>query len=104
MARDQQGLGVGRVAAWVAMAVVLALYAALATAHTAGFSIDQVMQAPFSSALIAAPHGKAVAWVFDARGSRNVWVADAAHGMKGRAITTFSGDDGFNVGELAWSA
>ena len=91
-------------AGWFAMAVVLALYAALAAAHPAAFSIDQVMQAPFSSALIAAPRGKAVAWVFDARGSRNVWVADAAQGMKGRAVTTFSGDDGFNIGELAWSA
>ena len=91
-------------AGWLAMAVVFALYAALAAAHPAAFSIDQVMQAPFSSALIAAPRGKAVAWVFDARGSRNVWVADAAQGMKGRAVTTFSGDDGFNIGELAWSA
>ena len=65
-------------AGWLAMAVVLALYAALATAHPGAFSIDQVMQAPFSSSLAAAPRGKAVAWVFDAQGSRNVWVADAA--------------------------
>jgi len=72
-------------------------------AHPAAFSIAQVMQAPFPSSLIAARDAKAVAWVFDARGSRNVWVADAAHGMTGRAVTTFTGDDGLNIGELAWS-
>ena len=32
-----------------------------------------------------------------------MWVADAAHGMKARAITAFTEDDGFNIGELAWS-
>ena len=84
-------------------AVVLSLYAALAAAHPAAFTIDEVMQAPFPSSLVAAPRDKAVAWVLDARGSRNVWVADAAHGMRARAITTFSGDEGFNIGELAWS-
>ena len=84
-------------------AVVLSLYAAPAVAHPAAFTIDEVMQAPFPSSLVAAPRGKAVAWVFDVRGSRNVWVADEAHGMKARAITSFSRDDGFNIGELAWS-
>jgi len=90
-------------AAWMAMAVVLALYAALAAAHPAAFTIDQVMQAPFASSLTAAPRGNAVAWVSDARGSRNLWIASAAAGMKARAITGFTGDDGFNLGELAWS-
>jgi Tol biopolymer transport system component len=91
------------VATWLTTAAVLALYAALAAAHPAAYTIDQVMQAPFPSSLIAAPRGKAVAWVLDTRGSRNIWVADAAQGMKARPITTFSGDDGFNIGELAWS-
>ena len=90
-------------AAWLVMAAVLTLYAALATAHPAAFTIDQVMQAPFPSSLVAAPRGKAVAWVFDARGSRNLWCANAAHGMKARALTSFTGDDGYNLGELAWS-
>ena len=91
------------VARWLANMAVLALYAALAAAHPAAFTIDQVLQAPFPSSLVAAPRGKAVAWVLDARGSRNIWVAEAAQGMKARTITTFSADDGFNIGELAWS-
>jgi dipeptidyl aminopeptidase/acylaminoacyl peptidase len=84
-------------------AAMLSLHGAPAAAHRAAFTIEEVMQAPFPSSLTAAPRGKAVAWVFDAQGSRNVWVADASHDMKARAITTFSGDDGFNIGELAWS-
>ena len=89
---------------WVlSVAAALALHGTVAAAHPAAFSIEQVMQPPFPSSLTAAPRSKAVAWVFDIQGSRNVWVADAAHGMKARAITAFSGDDGFNIGELAWS-
>jgi dipeptidyl aminopeptidase/acylaminoacyl peptidase len=84
-------------------AAAAALHGTVAAAHAAAFTLEQVMDAPFPSSLVAAGHGKAVAWVFDARGSRNVWVADAAHDMKARAITAFSGDDGFNIGELAWS-
>ncbi len=88
-----------------AVAAMLPLYGALAAAHPAPFTIDQVMQAPFASSLLAAPRGKAVAWVFNARGSRNIWVADvsSSDGTKARAITGFTGDDGFNIGELAWS-
>jgi dipeptidyl aminopeptidase/acylaminoacyl peptidase len=82
---------------------VLSLHGTPAAAHRAAFTIEQVMQAPFPSSLTAAPHGKAVAWVFDMQGSRNVWVADAAHGMKARTLTSFTEDDGFNIGDLAWS-
>jgi dipeptidyl aminopeptidase/acylaminoacyl peptidase len=76
---------------------------AAAAAHPASFTIEQVMQAPFPSSLVAASRGKAVAWVLDKEGVRNVWVADASHGMKARAVTSFTEDDGFNIGELVWS-
>ncbi|HXN29485.1 MAG TPA: LpqB family beta-propeller domain-containing protein, partial [Candidatus Acidoferrales bacterium] len=45
----------------------------------------------------------AVAWVFDAKGCRNIWVADPSHGAKARQITPYTEDDGFDIGELAWS-
>jgi hypothetical protein len=57
-------------------AAVLSLHGAHAAAHRAAFTIEEVMQAPFPSSLTAAPRGNAVAWVFDMRGSRNVWIAD----------------------------
>jgi hypothetical protein len=35
------------------------------------------MSSPFPTNLVAAEHAGRIAWVFDARGERNVWVADA---------------------------
>jgi len=71
--------------------------------HPAAFTLNDVMQAPFPSYLLAAPAGAAVAWVFDAKGCSNIWVADPSHGAKARQITPYTEDDGFEIGELAWS-
>src|SRR5262250_595957 len=72
------------------------------TAHPAAFTLNDVMQAPFAWDMQAAPKGAAVAWVFNAKGCSNVWVADPSHGAKARQITSYA-DDGFDIGELAWS-
>ncbi|HTD61253.1 MAG TPA: prolyl oligopeptidase family serine peptidase, partial [Gemmatimonadaceae bacterium] len=55
--------------------------------------------------LTAAPAKGRIAWVFNARGSRNVWVAEpgADGGYAARAVTSYTGDDGQELGELAWS-
>ncbi len=84
---------------------VLGMAATLAAAqtHPAPYSLDAVMQAPFASDMLPAPTGAAVAWVFDAKGCSNVWVADPSHGAKARQITLYTEDDGFDIGELAWS-
>ncbi len=74
-----------------------------AGAHPAAFTLDDVMQAPFASDLLAAPTGAAVAWVFDARGCSNIWVTDPSHGAKARQITPYTECDGSDIGELAWS-
>jgi len=63
----------------------------------------QRLQAPFASDMLAAPTGAAVAWVFNAKGCSNIWVADPSHGAKARQITRYTEDDGFDIGELAWS-
>jgi dipeptidyl aminopeptidase/acylaminoacyl peptidase len=44
-----------------------------------------------------------VAWVFNAKGCSNIWVADPSHGAKARQITPYTEDGGFDIGELAWS-
>ena len=36
--------------------------------HPAAFTLNDVMQAPFASDMLAAPTGAAVAWVFNAKG------------------------------------
>jgi dipeptidyl aminopeptidase/acylaminoacyl peptidase len=64
-------------------------------------SIEEVMQAPYPSNLVASAKGNSVAWVFDTKGVRNVWVAQGAHP---RQITPYTLDDGFDIGDLAWSA
>jgi len=74
-----------------------------AGAHPAAFTLNDVMQAPFPSYMLAAPTGAAVAWVFNAKGCSNIWVADPSHGAKARQITPYTEDGGFDIGELAWS-
>src|SRR6059036_90676 len=66
------------------------------------FTIDQVMSAPFPEALVAAPRGGAVAWVFNARGARNIWVA-APPDYRGKAITSYPEDDGQELTDLRWT-
>ena len=61
------------------------------------------MQAPFPYDMRAAPTGAAVAWVFDVKGCRNIWVADPSHRAKAPAGAPYTEDDGFDIDELAWS-
>jgi len=97
---------VRRVMLGVAGLAVLGMTATLTgaqTAHPAAFTLNDVMQAPFASDMLPAPKGAAVAWVFNAKGCSNIWVADPSHGAKARQITPYTEDDGFDIGELAWS-
>jgi len=66
------------------------------------FTLEQVMSAPFPSTLVAAPVGGAVAWVQIANGARNVWIATAPD-YRGRRVTTYTEDDGEELGELVWT-
>jgi dipeptidyl aminopeptidase/acylaminoacyl peptidase len=81
--------------------LIAAFLTQAAPAHAAPVSIEEVMQAPYPSSLVASAKGNSVAWVFDTKGCRNIWVAQGAHA---RQITPYTLDDGFDVGDLAWSA
>jgi Tol biopolymer transport system component len=65
-------------------------------------SIERYLNAPFASELSAAPSGGKIAWILYERGARNVWVA-AAPDYKGRRLTSYTQDDGQDLGEIAWS-
>jgi dipeptidyl aminopeptidase/acylaminoacyl peptidase len=69
------------------------------------FSIDEALSAPFPAGLTGAPAKGRVAWVFNARGRRNVWIAEPSSegGYKPRQITSYGDDDGQDVGELSWA-
>src|SRR5258708_12149576 len=72
-------------------------------AAAAGFALEQVMSSPFPSNLVAASHSGRVAWVFDAKGVRNLWVADAPN-FAARQITHYGGDDGLPLPSLRITA
>jgi dipeptidyl aminopeptidase/acylaminoacyl peptidase len=82
---------------------LLAVAAALPGSEAGPFSLEQVLSAPFPSDLVAAPAGGAVAWVFAARGARNVWAAEPP-AYRGRPLTAYSGDDGQEISDLAFTA
>ncbi|MDQ2898328.1 MAG: prolyl oligopeptidase family serine peptidase [Acidobacteriota bacterium] len=66
------------------------------------FTLEQVLGSPFPSELRAAPTGGKVAWVLNARGVRNIWVAGTPD-FEGRQITPYKEDDGRELTELQWS-
>src|SRR2546423_2529109 len=83
--------------------LALALFPAALGAQHPSFTIDQVMAPPFPDELVAAPAGGgAVAWVFNARGARNVWVA-APPDYRGKAVTSYAEDDGQELADLRWT-
>jgi dipeptidyl aminopeptidase/acylaminoacyl peptidase len=75
------------------------------TAHSASFTLEQILGAPFASDIVAAPSGRSVAWVSNARGRRNVWLAvEGARGapFAARVLTHYSADDGLDIADLAF--
>ncbi|HEY3660284.1 MAG TPA: prolyl oligopeptidase family serine peptidase [Candidatus Udaeobacter sp.] len=64
-----------------------------------GFTIEQVLSAPFPYGLTSAAHAPRVAWVFDNKGERNIWVADAPEFVP-RQVTHYRGDDGQAIASM----
>ena len=84
----------------------LLLAAAFAFAQTPtpkSLTIEQLMSAPFPSALTAAPSGGHVAWVQNLAGVRNIWMAMAPDYAAAKAITSYKNDDGLEISSLAWT-
>lgn len=66
------------------------------------YTLEQVLGAPFPSGLTASPKGDAIAWILDAQGVRNIWIATAPD-YTGRAVTKFTEDDGQDLDDIAWN-
>ncbi len=64
-----------------------------------GFTLEQVLSAPFPYGLTSASHAPRVAWVFNNKGERNIWMADAAQFVP-RQVTHYKGDDGQPIASL----
>ena len=68
-------------------------------AAAASFTLEQVMSSPFPTNLVAASHSPRVAWVFNAKGVRNAWLADAPD-FAARQTTHYDSDDGVPIASL----
>ena len=79
-------------------ALVLSIISALA-AHAASFTLEQVLSSPFPSGLVAAARAPRIAWVFDAKGAHNVWIADGPS-FTARPVTHYSGDTGVPIASV----
>lgn len=76
--------------------LVVAFCSALALGQNSGFTLEQVMSSPFPSGLAVARNAGRIAWAFNFKGERNVWVADAPN-FEVRQITHYQGDSGQQI-------
>ncbi|MEP7185262.1 MAG: prolyl oligopeptidase family serine peptidase [Rhodanobacter sp.] len=88
-----------RTSGWMTFIGVLLFATAPVAAWPKNFTLKQALDYPFPYGLTAATQGNQIAWVFNLRGSRNVWIADGP-GFQAVQITHYSGDDGMPITSL----
>jgi dipeptidyl aminopeptidase/acylaminoacyl peptidase len=90
---------------YVPFVIVLAMLICPVAKAQKAPTLEQFLSGPFPTELTAAPTKGRVAWVFNASGARNLWVAEpAADGSyKARQITSYKDDDGQDLGMLSWA-
>ncbi len=71
-------------------------------AQSAPFTLDQVLSYSFPTEMTAAPRGNRVAWVFNSKGVRNIWVAEGP-GFSAHQLTNFTKDDGQDLTGLQFT-
>jgi len=84
---------------WFAVACLLFAFLTYLPCASANFTLEQVMSSPFPSNLVAAKHSGRVAWVFNTKGIRNLWIADPPS-FAARQVTHYSEDDGVPIASL----
>ncbi len=93
------------IAARLILPAIASLLLAAPAARAQGFTIEQVLSAPFAADIVAAPGGRSFAWVSNARGRRNVWLAvegSGGAGFSARPLTHYDADDGIDIADLAF--
>ena len=66
------------------------------------FTLDQALSSAFPTELTASPANGKLAWVENARGVRNIWVAESPR-YQARQVTSYSEDDGYEMTGLVWT-
>jgi dipeptidyl aminopeptidase/acylaminoacyl peptidase len=86
--------------AWLCLAISTG-----AAADAPGFTIEQILSAPFAAGIVVAADGPDFAWVSNAAGRRNVWLATAMPDkteFSSRAVTRYTADDGLDITDVAF--
>ena len=71
--------------------------------HAPSFTLEQIKSYPFPNELTASATGSRIAWAFNERGARNVWVAEGPD-FRARKLTNYEIDDGQELTSLSLSA
>ena len=87
----------------VEVALSLSQSSRVAASSFASFTVEQIKSYPFPNELTVAKSGARIAWAFNERGVRNVWVADGPN-FKPRKLTNYNADDGQELTSLAISS
>src|SRR5437867_6277911 len=72
-------------------------------AYAQSFTLEQVVSSPFPSVLTVSKRGDRIAWVFDAEGRRNIWLAEAP-AFTARQLTRYDRDDGQELSDLVFAS
>lgn len=67
-----------------------------------GQNISDYLSVPFPTGMTASPDGKAIAWVFNDRGERNIFIAKSP-AYQAEKVTDYKGDNGMDLGGLEFS-
>ena len=89
-----------------ALSLAAVLWGAVPTAQVpapTAFTLEQVLNYPFADNLIASPSGAAIAWTFNERGVRNIYLAEGPS-FDARRLTPYQDDDGQELTSLSFSS
>jgi dipeptidyl aminopeptidase/acylaminoacyl peptidase len=74
-------------------------------ARQPSFTIEQILGLPTPDNLIASPAGSMIAWTFNERGVRNIYVAAAGDpDLRAHRLTAYTEDDGQELTNLSFSS
>jgi Tol biopolymer transport system component len=82
---------------------LIAIIFLIALHSTAQTTIDNLLSPAFPTNLVSSADGSNIAWVFNNKGSRNIFVADGNNFSTTKQLTTYTGDDGVEINSLAFT-
>jgi len=82
--------------------MAIALFLLTQQSASRAFTVEQILGFPSPENLVASPVGSAIAWTFNERGVRNVYVANGPS-FEARRVTSYTEDDGQELTQLAFS-